>query len=143
MEKRKNGKRYNTDTATFIKEIRTPNSIERLYLKPNAREFFLYTEMIVNKFSSKQYTDIIPLEYDSAEEWGREHLSEKEFKYWFPDFIIREKKGNKVLRQLRISVNEEYFNLIKTMKAKTGKTTSEILIDLVENYLEDENQTEP
>lgn len=97
MKKIINGKKYNTDTATFIKEYSCDYGVdsldgyfEELYRKRTG-EYFLYGDGGARSPYSKSTScnswvgceDIIPLTNNEAREWGEKHLTCDEFEAEF------------------------------------------------------------
>ena len=130
MDVRINKKRYNTETSTLVKEIKTSTGCERLYVKPRTREYFLYIEI-------QNLRKIAPLDFVTADKWGKEHLTKEEYNKWFPDFIVSVKENGKVLRRLQMNVDEEYFNLIQKLKSEYNLSTSEVIMKIIDEYKKD------
>jgi hypothetical protein len=142
MKKVINQKRYDTDTAKCIgwDSWGTPGDLkhwsEKLYQKRTG-EFFLYGEggamskyaetIGQNKWSGGE--KIMPLDYESAREWAEKHLGADEYEKTFQVIEDEEDDGKKKITTFSIPVSAA--KKLKTMAAKSGKTQSAIVADLI------------
>lgn len=141
MKKIIDGKRYDTDTAECIgwDSWGTPGDFkhwsEELYQKRTG-EFFLYGEggamskyaetIGQNEWSGGE--KIMPLDYESAREWAEEHLDADEYEKIF-EVIEDEEEGR---RTISLSVPSGVAVKLKTLAAKSGKSQSEIVAEMIE-----------
>lgn len=111
MKKIINGKMYDTETA---KHIGDRNNCEALYQKKTG-EFFLYSE-----------SGITPLSFDEAREWAESKLDAD---VYIEIFGEPEEDDSKVL--LSAYIRKDMFERIKQYAAKTGKTVSVLVEELL------------
>ena len=142
MKKIINGKRYDTDTAECIgwDSWGTPGDFkhwsEELYQKRTG-EFFLYGESgAMSKYAEtigqNEWSGgekIMPLDYESAREWAEKHLGADEYEKIFQVIEDEEDDGEKKITTFSIPVSAA--EKLKTMAAKSGKTQSAIVADLI------------
>ena len=85
MQKIKNGKLYDTDTATCIaateSEICDTYHAEEFYQKKNG-EFFLMVVDANRNYGEPRYT-VRPIDYDEAIEWAELFMSREEYESVF------------------------------------------------------------
>lgn len=140
-----NGKRYDTDTAKFIKTYSSGLSIsdfryydESLYLKKTG-EFFLYaTGNGASKYAG-QYGDlrgpgekIVPLTLDEAKAWVEKIEDPDLYEELFE--ISDEEEGNVAFSMLLPS---SLYNILDHRSLKDGITKKDIVVKALENYLKD------
>lgn len=142
MKKIINNKRYDTKTAKLLGEDSYSNPrdfehwSEELYQKRTG-EFFLYgkggamskyAETIgQNEWSGGE--KIMPLDYESAREWAEKHLGADEYEKIFQ--VIEDEEGDGEKKITTFSIPVSAAEKLKTMAAKSGKTQSAIVADLI------------
>lgn len=141
MKKIIGGKRYDTDTAKGIgcdgySNRRNFGFWEETLYQKRTGEFFLhgvggpaskYAETIgQNEWSGGE--KIMPLDYESAREWAEEHLDADEYEKIF-EVIEDEEEGR---RTISLSVPSGVAVKLKTLAAKSGKSQSEIVAEMIE-----------
>lgn len=137
MKKIINQKRYDTDTAKkrgswWNGSTGFNETYETLYQKKTG-EFFLLGEGGPNSRYSRHMgntwygtSEIIPMSYEDARSWAEEKLGADDYEAIFGPV---EEDGSKIAigMMLPVSVAEE----LKRMAAKTGKTQSDIIAELI------------
>nr|WP_072537090.1 hypothetical protein [Anaerococcus mediterraneensis] len=136
-----NGKRYDTDTAQFIKTYSSDLSIsdfryydESLYLKKTG-EFFLYaTGNGSSKYASK-YGDlrgpgekIVPLTLDEAKAWV-EKIEDPDL---YEELFEVEEEGNIAFSLL---LPENLYKKLDDKSMEDGITKKDIVVKALEDYL--------
>jgi len=142
-------KRYNTEASTLIVEWTddlpedNPAHCEfnKLYRKMTG-EFFLHgkggaTSLYAsgrNGFISPG-ENLIPVTLEEAERICKEHL---------PDDKVAEVFGKKITdkrKQVNIQIDSGTWNMLQTLKAKTGKSATDIMIDLIRQAADELNES--
>lgn len=140
-----NGKRYDTDTAQFIKTYRSDLSIsdfryydESLYLKKTG-EFFLYATGNGSSKYASQYGDlrgpgekIVPLTLDEAKAWV-EKIEDPDL--YEELFEIPDEEGGNVAFSMLLPTN--LYNILDHRSLKDGITKKDIVVKALEEYLKD------
>lgn len=133
MKKNINNKVYNTETANLIGRIESEISdsdhhfAEELYQKKTG-EFFIYgAGNKLSKYGKFETGDekIIPISYETAESWAKEHLAEEEY-----NKLFQEKSNKKTIKT--ISVRESIYEKGKRMAVKRDISFSELIENLIE-----------
>ena len=139
-----NGKRYDTDTAEFIKTYRSDLSIndfryydETLYLKKTG-EFFLYATGNGASRYAGQYGDlrgpgekIIPLTLDEAKAWVEKIEDPNLYEELF-ELMDEEDEGNVAFS---ILLPGGLYNSLDHRALEDGITKKDIVVKALENYL--------
>lgn len=142
MKKVINQKRYDTDTAKCIgwDSWGTPGDFkhwsEKLYQKKTG-EFFLYGEGgPASKYAEitgqSEWTGgekLIPLKFEKAREWAEKHLGADEYEKIFR--VIKDEEDDVEKKITTFSIPVSAAEKLKTMAAKSGKTQSAIVADLI------------
>lgn len=138
-----NGKRYDTDTAKFIKTYSSGLSIsdfryydESLYLKKTG-EFFLYaTGNGASKYAG-QYGDlrgpgekIVPLTLDEARAWV-EKIEDPDL---YEELFDVEEESNIAFSLL---LPENLYKMLDDKSVEDGITKKDVVVKALENYLKD------
>lgn len=138
-----NGKRYDTDTAQFIKTYTSDLSIndfryydESLYLKKTG-EFFLYaTGNGASKYAG-QYGDlrgpgekIVPLTLDEAKAWV-EKIEDADLYEELFEVVDEENEGNVAFSLLLPS---GLYNILDKKSLEEGITKKDIMVSALEKY---------
>ena len=138
-----NGKRYDTDTAQFIKTYRSDLSIsdfryydESLYLKKTG-EFFLYATGNGSSKYAGQYGDlrgpgekIVPLTLDEARAWV-EKIEDPDL---YEELFDVEEESNIAFSLL---LPENLYKMLDDKAAEDGITKKDIVVKALEEYLKD------
>lgn len=141
-----NGKRYDTDTAKFIKTYSSGLSIsdfryydESLYLKKTG-EFFLYATGNGASRYAGQYGDlrgpgekIVPLTLDEAKAWV-EKIEDPDLYEELFEVSESEDEGNVAFSLLLPS---GLYNILDNKSLEDGITKKDIVVKALENYLKD------
>ncbi len=141
MEKIINGKRYNTDTATFIGTGSSSYPVndfnyweEQLYVKRTG-EFFLYGwgnaaskySQSVGQNSWTGGEKIQPLSYESARKWAEYHLLADEFEKYFDvapeDYVIQS-----------VTMPASLNAIVREVAAAEGSSISAIVTAALEKF---------
>lgn len=138
-----NGKRYDTDTAQFIKTYSSGLSIsdfryydESLYLKKTG-EFFLYATGNGASEYAGRYGDlrgpgekIVPLTLDEAKAWV-EKIEDPDL--YEELFEIPDEEGGNVAFSMLLPTN--LYNILDHRSLKDGITKKDIVVKALEEYL--------
>lgn len=138
-----NGKRYDTDTAQFIKTYSSGLSIsdfryydESLYLKKTG-EFFLYATGNGSSKYAGQYGDlrgpgekIVPLTLDEARAWV-EKIEDPDL---YEELFDVEEESNIAFSLL---LPENLYKMLDDKAAEDGITKKDIVVKALEEYLKD------
>lgn len=138
-----NGKRYDTDTAQFIKTYSSDLSIndfryydESLYLKKTG-EFFLYATGNGASRYAGQYGDlrgpgekIVPLTLDEAKAWV-EKIEDPDL---YEELFDVEEESNIAFSLL---LPENLYKMLDDKAAEDGITKKDIVVKALEEYLKD------
>lgn len=141
MEKIIRGKRYNTETATLVGEATYCNLIDYLcwhdvlYKKRNG-EFFLYVKGGAASWCDQNIpvdgSFIKPMTFEKAKAWGEKYLTAEAYEEAFG--TASEYNGNRKVTSLSLPISA--IELLKREGAKTGKSMSDMISDLImENYM--------
>lgn len=145
MKKIINGKRYDTNTAKELNYwANTGNRRdfswckETLYQKKTG-EFFLYGEggpmsRYAERVDNNGWTGgeaITPLSFESARKWAEEKLTADEYEEIFGEVSEDESKVF-----LTLSLPASTVAKLKMIAAKTGKTQSDIVASLIDEFNE-------
>lgn len=138
-----NGKRYDTNTAQFIKTYSSGLSIsdfryydESLYLKKTG-EFFLYATGNGSSMYASKYGDlrgpgekIVPLTLDEAKAWV-EKIEDPDL---YEELFEVEEEGNIAFSLL---LPENLYKKLDDKSIEDGITKKDIVVSALENYLKD------
>lgn len=133
MKKNINNKVYNTDTANIIGRIESETSdsdhyfAEELYQKKTG-EFFIHGfGNKLSKYGKFETGDekIVPISYETAESWAKEHLEALEY-----NKIFQEKSNKKTIKT--ISIRDDIYQKGKMIAVKRRISFSELIENLIE-----------
>lgn len=149
MKKTINGKLYNTETARLVgtweirgKEDDPRNIKERLYQKKTG-EYFLYGEGGAKSRYRRSSGDncwtygyqIIPLTYESAERWAKEHLDSEESEAIFGNMFKDETK-----RIICVSVTVATHEKLKRIAVEKSTSVGNVIESLLEEQMQLETE---
>ena len=149
MEKIINGKRYNTDTASFIGTGSSSYPVndfnyweEQLYVKRTG-EFFLYGwGNAASKYSQSVEQNswtggekIQPLSYESARKWAEDHLEVAEYEKYFE---VEQEDSVRQSVVMPVALNDR----LRAVAEVKGQSISVVVNEAVEKYLEELDQEE-
>ena len=142
MKKIINGKRYDTDTAIQVAEWESgyPNDFsyfcEQLYRKRTGEYFIFGHGNAASKYAISAGNNswaggsaLIPLTYDSAREWGEDHMDADEYEAEFGE--VSEGDEGDVVISIRVSPAAKAA--LDRMAARTGRAKGDILTELLTN----------
>ena len=123
--KKNNANEYiNTDAAVLIGSVNVGTAKQSLYRTINNQ--YKYTVSIGESVSETSVADI---SFESARKWTYEHLDKEEYS---KEFSVS--KSNKLISGVNINVCGEVYNIFERIRGNTGKSISEIIVDMIDYY---------
>lgn len=142
MKKIIGGRRYDTETATFLGNDCAECSItdfgywrEELYQKRTG-EFFLAGSggpmtkyaVRVEQNGWRSGESITPLTFEEAKTWCENHLTADEYESIFGEVTEDDSRSN-----VTVSLSSKTIEILKRMAAESAKSRGEIIDDLINN----------
>lgn len=124
MKKNNRNEYIDTDTSLLIGSVQIANATHLLYRTSNYK--YKYVVSLGETVSESTVADI---SFASAKKWAYENLTKEEYN---KEFIAS--KSGKINSPTVISVDGATFNKLERIRGNTGKSISEILVDMIDYY---------
>ena len=124
MKKNNKNEYIDTDTSLLIGSVQITNATHLLYRTSNYK--YKYVVSLGETVSESTVADI---SFASAKKWAYENLTKEEYN---KEFIAS--KSDKINSPTVISVDGATFNKLERIRGNTGKSITEILVDMIDYY---------
>ena len=119
LKKNNKNEYINTDAAVLIGSVNVGATKQSLYRTVNNQY----------KYTVSTGESVSETSFESARKWAYEHLGKEEYS---KEFSVS--KSNKLISAVNINVCGEVYNIFERIRGNTGKSISEILVDMIDYY---------
>lgn len=124
MKKANRNEYIDTDASFLIGSVQIGTALHSLYRTINYK--YKYVVSLGESVSESTVADI---SFTSAKKWAYENLTKEEYD---KEFTVS--KSEKVVSPTDLSVDGATFNKLERIRGNTGKSISEILVEMIDYY---------
>ena len=124
MIKDSGGTYFNSDSSLLVGSVKIGSSVCSLYRTKSHKYKYVYS--IGDDISESSVADV---SFDVAKKWAKDNLSAEEYDKEFT-IVASENKTLKI----SLFADGETYTVFERIRGNTGKTISEILVDMIDYY---------